>query len=35
MQAAGAALILAAIAGHELAPFLGRERQKNRIGSSP
>ena len=35
VQAAGAALVLAAIVGHELAPLLGRERQKNKIGSSP
>jgi drug/metabolite transporter (DMT)-like permease len=35
VQAAGAALVLIAIVGHELAPLLGRERRKNRIGSSP
>lgn len=35
VQAAGAALVLVAIVGHELAPLLGRERQKNRIESSP
>jgi drug/metabolite transporter (DMT)-like permease len=37
LQAAGAALVLVAIVGHELAPLLGRERgaAKNRIGSSP
>ncbi len=34
VQAAGAALVLAAIVGHELAPLIGRARQKNRIGSS-
>ncbi len=35
VQAGGAALVLAAIVGHELAPLIGRARQKNRIGSSP
>jgi drug/metabolite transporter (DMT)-like permease len=35
VQAAGAALVLAAIVGHELAPLLGSEPQKNKIGSSP
>jgi len=35
LQAAGAALVLAAIVGHELAPLLGREQQPNKIGSSP
>ncbi len=35
VQAAGAFLVLGAIVGHELAPLLGRVRQKNKIGSSP
>ena len=35
VQATGAALVLVAIVGHELAPLVGRERRKNRIGSSP
>jgi drug/metabolite transporter (DMT)-like permease len=35
VQAAGAALVLAAIVGHELMPLLGRSRQKNKIESSP
>ena len=35
LQAAGAALVLAAIAGHEIAPLIGRRDIKNRIGSSP
>ncbi len=35
VQGAGAFLVLGAIVGHELAPLLGRVRQKNKIGSSP
>ena len=35
IQASGAALVLVAIVGHELAPLIGRQRGKNRIGSSP
>ena len=35
VQAGGAALVLAALVGHELVPLLGRARQKNRIESSP
>jgi len=31
LQAAGAALVLGAIVGHELGPLLGRQRRKNRI----
>jgi drug/metabolite transporter (DMT)-like permease len=34
VQAAGAALVLGAIVGHELVPLLGRGRRKNRIESS-
>ena len=34
LQAAGAVLVLAAIAGHELGPLVGGNRGKNRIGSS-
>jgi len=35
VQAAGAALVLAAIVGHELVPLLGRSERANKIGSSP
>ena len=35
VQAAGAALVLAAIVGHELVPLVGRDRRPNKIGSSP
>ena len=35
VQAAGAALVLAAIVGHELAALLARSREPNKIGSSP
>jgi len=35
VQAAGAALVLGAIVGHELVPLLGRRRIENRIESSP
>ena len=35
VQAAGAAIVLVAIVGHETVPLVGRARQKNRIGSSP
>jgi drug/metabolite transporter (DMT)-like permease len=35
LQAAGAALVLIAIVGHELAPLIENARRKNRIGSSP
>jgi len=34
LQAAGAALVLGAIVGHELGPLLGRQRRKNRIEGS-
>ena len=34
LQAAGAALVLGAIVGHELEPLLGRRRRKNRIEGS-
>ena len=34
LQAAGAALVLVAIVGHELVPLLGRRQRKNRIESS-
>ncbi len=35
VQAAGAALVLAAIVGHELVPLLGRSQRPNKIGGSP
>jgi len=35
LQTAGAALVLAAIVGHELVPLLGRDRRANKIGGSP
>ncbi len=35
VQAGGAALVLTAIVGHELAPLLGRTRRPNKIGGSP
>ncbi len=35
LQAAGAALVLAAIVGHELVPLLGRSERANKIEGSP